>query len=109
MAAVLLISSFLTGCGTSRIQQSLNDTYADKARADAAQVALRAADKAIDEARRMPDFPAECRLTWRSGTLLDEDSGVSNLKYDQALGRANKQITWCAGWYDRTKAAREPK
>jgi hypothetical protein len=99
----------LTGCATNKAQRSLAEAYADKARADAAQVAMRAADKAIEDARRMPDLPAECRRTWRSGTQLDEDAGASNLKYDQALGDANKQITWCAGWYDRTQAGREPK
>lgn len=106
---VLSISFSLTGCATNRFQKSLNEAYADRARANAAQVALQAADKAIEEARRMPEYPHECRTEWRSGTLLTDKQSVSNIKYDQALGSANSQIRKCAGWYDQTRAAREPK
>ena len=110
MLAIVLLTSFcLAGCGTNKAQRSLNEALADKAKANAAQVALRAADKAITEARRMPTYPPECLKEWRSGTKLGDRLDVSNVKYDQALGGANGQIRWCGEWYLRNWKAREPK
>lgn len=106
---MLLTSFSLAGCATNRFQKSLDEAYADRARANAAQVALQAADKAIEQARRMPPYPPECLKEWKSGTRLGDRLDASNIKYDQALGGANGQIRWCGEWYLRNWKAREPK
>ena len=102
-----LISSCLTACTTDKA--ALDKAYVDKARAGVVGEALTEADRAVAEARRMPDYPAGCRRHHYSGVKLADKLGVANKKADIALGDANKQTDACAGWYDETKAAREPK
>lgn len=104
---VLLISSCLTACTTDKA--ALGKAYAEKAKAGVVGEALAQANRAVTEARRMPDYPPECRRHHRSGVKLGDKLGVANKKADIALGNANSQIDACAGWYDGTKAAREPK
>ncbi|ESY48997.1 MULTISPECIES: hypothetical protein [unclassified Mesorhizobium] len=87
----------------------MDKAYADKARAGVVGDALSAADRAVAEARRMPDYPARCRRHHFSGVVLRDKLGVANKKADIALGNANQQTDACAVWYDVTKAAREPK
>jgi len=109
LATVLLTTCFLAGCTTNKAQRQVEASAAAKATASTAPVALQAADAVIAEARRMPDLPSECRRIWHSGILKGDRLDVANIKADQALGGANNQIRWCAGWYDRTRTAREPK
>ncbi|CAN7165767.1 hypothetical protein LJR234_000341 [Mesorhizobium amorphae] len=71
--------------------------------------ALTEADRAVAQARRMPDYPPGCRRHHRSGVRLGDKLGVANKKADIALGNANDQIDACAAWYDERRAAREPK
>ncbi|SDA39305.1 hypothetical protein [Mesorhizobium qingshengii] len=87
----------------------MDKAYADKAKAGVVGEALTEADRAVAEARRMPDFPGDCRRHHFSGVKLGDKLGVANKKADLALGDANKQTDACAAWYDGTKAAREPK
>ncbi|MER9545595.1 hypothetical protein NKI72_26680 [Mesorhizobium sp. M0437] len=97
----------MTACTTDKA--ALGKAYADKAKASVVVEALTQADRAVAEARRMPDYPSECRRHHRSGVKLGDKLGVANKKADIALGNANDQIDGCAGWYDERKAAREPK
>lgn len=97
----------MTGCATNKAL--FGQAYADKAKANAAKDAVTAAEKIVQEARRMPDFPVECRKLWRSGVALGDRLDTATKKTDNALGGANKQIAKCAAWYDRTRKAREPK
>lgn len=101
----LLISSCLTACTTDKA--ALGKAYGDKARAGVVGEALTEADRAVAQARRMPDYPSECRRHHHSGVRLGDKLGVANKKADIALGNANTQIDACAGWYDERKAARE--
>lgn len=87
----------------------MGKAYADKARAGVVGDALTEGDLAVAEARRMPDYPRDCRRHHFSGVKLGDKLGVANKKADLALGDANKQTDACAAWYDRTKAAREPQ
>lgn len=103
----MLTSLSLTGCGTDRAL--FNRAAVDKARAGQVEVALAAAEKSVQEARRMPLLPSECRKQWRSGVQLGDRLDVATKKTDIALGGANKQINKCAAWYDATRRAREPK
>ncbi|MER9768852.1 hypothetical protein NKJ09_22630 [Mesorhizobium sp. M0189] len=102
-----MISSSLTGCATNRAL--LGQAYGDKAKANVAKEAVTAAEKIVQEARRMPAYPAECRKQWRSGVGLGDRFDTAAKKTDNALGGANKQIANCTAWYDRTRKAREPK
>lgn len=97
----------MTACTTGKA--ALDKASADKARANVVGEALSEADRAVAEARRMPDYPAGCRRHHRSGIQLGDKLGVANKKADIALGNANGQIDACARWYDSTKASREPK
>ncbi len=105
---VALVSLCLTACATDKAAL-LSKAYTDKASVDSAKEATTAAEKIVQEARRMPMLPAECRQHWRSGILLHDRLDTANLKADAALGGVNRQIDGCAGWYDATRAAREPK
>jgi hypothetical protein len=102
-----LICSSTTGCATNSFR--INAAYADKAKADQVKVALAIAEKRVQQARRMPDYPAVCDTLWHSGVELADRLDVAAKKGDIALGGANKQITACAAWYRKTQAAREPK
>lgn len=102
-----LISGSLTGCATNK--WLLGQAYSDKAKANVAKEAVAAAERIVQEARRMPDYPALCRRQWHSGVLLQDRFDTATKKSDNALGGANGQIAWCAAWYDRNKLAREPK
>ncbi|MBZ9678914.1 hypothetical protein [Mesorhizobium sp. ES1-1] len=97
----------MTACTTDKA--ALNKAYADKARAGVVGEALTEADRAVSDARRMPDYPGDCRRHHFSGIKFGDKLGVANKKADIALGAANKQTDACAAWYDVTKAAREPK
>ncbi|MER9524067.1 hypothetical protein NKI96_10825 [Mesorhizobium sp. M0292] len=102
-----MVSLSTTGCATNSFR--LNTAYADKAKADQVKVALAAAEKRVQEARRMPDWPAICDTLWHSGVQVKDGINVATWKGDVALGGANKQIIKCAAWYRKTQAAREPK
>ncbi|MER8786295.1 hypothetical protein NKH71_00255 [Mesorhizobium sp. M0983] len=97
----------MTACTTDKA--ALGKAYADKAKAGVVEEALAQADREVLEARRMPDYPPECRRHHRSGIKLGDKLGVANKKADIALGNANAQIDGCAGWYDERRAARDPK
>lgn len=97
----------MTGCATDK--WLLGQAYSDKAKADVAKEAVAAAEKIVQEARRMPSFPPECRRRWRSGVTMGDRFDTATKKTDNALYEANKQIAKCAAWYDRTRLAREPK
>ncbi|MBT1154393.1 hypothetical protein J1C56_02180 [Aminobacter anthyllidis] len=87
---MVLISLSLTGCITS-----------DRARlADAkrAQVAAEATRAAIQEAAKVPEKPADCRIKERSSVKLGDRLDVALLKTDRALGRANARIDRCWAW-----------
>lgn len=103
----MLISGSLTGCATSKFR--IGQAYSDKAKANVAKEALAAAEKIVQEARRMPSFPAQCERQWRSGVIMGDRFDTATKKTDNALGGANKQIAWCAAWYHRNRLAREPK
>ncbi|RWE37473.1 hypothetical protein [Mesorhizobium sp.] len=81
----------------------------EKAKADAVKTALAEAEKRVQEARRMPPWPPECKRHHYSGILLDDGIYVSNVKADTALGDANEQTDACTALYNGWRAAREPK
>lgn len=87
----------------------MNQAYSAKAKAETTPTALAEAEKRVQEARRMPVYPARCKETHRSGVLLNDRLDVANQKGDDALGAANDQIIWCAAWYIKNFDAREPK
>lgn len=98
MMLVPLMVLFLSGCGTAdqaRLDQSARTT------AQAGQVG-----DAITAARALPDQPADCRRTERSGVQPGDRLDVALVKTDQALGRANQRTTRCADWYATLQAAR---
>lgn len=99
--------SFLGGCATNK--QLFDQAYVQKAKADAVKIALTEAEKRVQEARRIPVWPPECRLHHYSGILLDDGIYVSNVKADSALSDANDQTDACAALYDKWREAREPK
>lgn len=103
----MLTSICLSGCATDKFR--LNRAYSDKAKAEAAKTALAEAEKRVQEARRMPVYPAYCKQKHYSGVLLHDRLDVANEKGDIALGAANDQIAWCATWYAKNFDAREPK
>ena len=103
----MLISASLTACGHDKAAQ-LGGAYTDKAKAEAATIARHEADRLIMQARRMPELPGECRREHFSGTTANDTYKTSAKKGDNALYEANRQIRGCAGWYDATRAAREP-
>ncbi|MGX9145956.1 hypothetical protein [Mesorhizobium sp. 128a] len=98
----------MTGCGTDKAKL-LGDAYTDKAKVDVAKEVTAAAEKIVQEARRMPVYPAQCRRHGHTGVALNDWYDVANQKADNAMGEINKQIDWCAAWYDRNQKAREPK
>jgi hypothetical protein len=104
---VLSIGLSTTGCATNKAR--IDAAAADKARAGQVEVALAAAEKQVQQARRMPDYPAGCRALHFSGVEIADRYDVATKKTDIALGDANKQIGKCAAWYDRTQKGREPK
>lgn len=94
------MAALLTACATGDPQARLNE--AARQRADTSL--------AVDAARRaarLPDQPADCRRTERSGVEPGDRLDVAALKTDQALGRANARIDRCAAWYDDLKESRE--
>ncbi|MER9833425.1 hypothetical protein NKJ28_00410 [Mesorhizobium sp. M0145] len=97
----------MTGCATNKAL--LGQAYTDKAKAEAAQTALQAAEKRVQEARRMPDWPDKCRRHHHSGIVLGDRQSVANKKADNAIGAANDQTDACAALYDAWQKAREPK
>lgn len=105
--AVLSISSFSTGCTTNRA--AFSAAYVEKAKADAVKIALAEAEKRVQEARRMPLWPSQCRTHHRSGIELGDGLYIGNKKADIAIGDANDQTDACAALYDRWRKAREPK
>ncbi|RWO06302.1 MAG: hypothetical protein EOS07_21925 [Mesorhizobium sp.] len=102
-----MTSSFLTGCATNKAL--LAKAYTDKAKAEAAQTALQAAEKRVQEARRMPAWPDECRRHHHSGIVLGDRQDVANWKADNAIGAGNDQTDACAALYDKWRNAREAK
>lgn len=102
-----MTSFCLSGCATDKFR--LNQAYSDKAKAEASATALGVAEKRVQEARRMPSYPARCKRTHRSGVMLNDRLDVANEKGDIALGAANDQIIWCTAWYAKNFNAREPK
>ncbi|AZO29444.1 hypothetical protein [Mesorhizobium sp. M1B.F.Ca.ET.045.04.1.1] len=102
-----MISISLTGCATNK--WLLGQAYSDKAKADAAKEALAAAEKVVQDARRMPPYPPQCERQWHSGVTMGDRFDTATKKTDNALGGANGQIAWCAAWYHRNERAREPK
>lgn len=97
----------MTACATDRA--ALGQAYTDKAKVVAAREATAAAEKIVQEARRMPEYPAACRRHQHSGVLLKDTLPVANQKADNAIGAGNKQTDFCAAWYDQRRAAREPQ
>lgn len=97
----------MTGCATNKWR--ISQAYSDKAKANVAKEAVAAAERIVQEARRMPAYPLECRLQHRSGVTMGDRFDTATKKTDIALGDANKQIAKCAAWYDRNRLAREPK
>ena len=69
---------------------------------DAKQVsqALGVAEAERRTGRTLPDYPADCRRTHRSGVRAGDRLDAALVKTDRALLRANGQIRACAGWYD---------
>jgi hypothetical protein len=100
-------SLFLTACATDRAK--LGDAYVAKVKIDAAKEATAAAEKIVQEARRIPLLPSECRSHWHSGIMLHDRLDTANVKADGALGGANRQIDKCAAWWDEIRKSREPK
>lgn len=96
----------MSACATNK--ELFDRAYVEKAKADAVKTALAEAEKRVQEARRMPVWPPECRLHHYSGILLDDGMYVSNVKADSALGDANDQTDECSALYDKWRAAREP-
>lgn len=105
--AVLSISSFLTGCTTDRA--AFSAAYVEKVKADAVKTALAEAEKRVQEARRLPLWPADCRRHHHSGIDLGDGLYVANKKADIAIGNANDQTDACAALFDKWRRAREPK
>ena len=70
---------------------------------DSARVAEAAAQKAVLEADRLPDLPADCRKQERAGLSQGERLDVAVLKLDAALTRQNARGERCAAWFDRVR------
>ncbi|MFB9340587.1 hypothetical protein ACFFTN_01545 [Aminobacter aganoensis] len=85
-----MISLSLTGCATG-----------DRARLSAAKQAeatAQATRNALQEAAKVPDKPADCRSTERSGVKLNDRLDIALVKTDRALSRANARIARCWAW-----------
>lgn len=95
----LLMLIYLAGCEPGRHALAARD------RASAEQVpqALSVADEERRIGRSIPDYPDECRRTYRSGVAVDDRLDAALVKADRALSRANGQIRECAGWYDEMR------
>ena len=87
MLPVLLIVLFLTGCATANRQ---------------ATDAARAAGE-LEATKRLPEYPADCRRTSRSGVRSAERLDVALIRTDQALTQQNARTRRCAQWYDGVK------
>jgi hypothetical protein len=92
------IPVFLTGCATSDLDRLTS------AKVTEAQIAN--VEAMIAEARRVPDYPADCRKLERSGVRPGDRLDVAVLKGDQAIGRGNARAQRCAAWYDALRKAR---
>ncbi|WP_339760685.1 hypothetical protein [uncultured Hoeflea sp.] len=93
----------LIGCADGRF------VAAERERANAEQVskALSVADEERRIGRTLPEYPAGCRTTYRSGVAVGDRLDAALIKSDRALSRANGQIRECAGWYDEMKTGIE--
>jgi hypothetical protein len=96
---VLLILISLAGCADGRF------VAAERERASAEQVenALSVAEEAQRIGRTLPEYPEDCRRTYRSGVTTGDRLDAALVKTDRALFRANGQIRECATWYDEVK------
>jgi hypothetical protein len=94
-----LILTSLIGCADGRFIES------ERERASAEQVenALSVAEEAQRIGRSLPEYPEDCRRTYRSGVNEGDRLDAALVKTDRALSRANSQIRVCAGWYDEVK------
>ena len=99
MGIVLLTLIFLASCADGRFIQ------AERERASAEQVedALSVADEERRIGRSLPEYPAECRRTHRSGVAAGDRLDAALVKTDRALSRANGQIRECAAWYSELR------
>ena len=97
---VLSMTVSLAGCGTD---SAYRDAVVGKTVAEQTGAALAVADREREVGRELPDYPAECRRTWRSGVRVGDRLDAAALKADVALGNANAQITACARWYDKVR------
>ncbi|WP_420408714.1 hypothetical protein [Hoeflea sp.] len=91
-----MIPISLVGCADGRFIE------AERERASAEQVedALSVAEEAQRIGRTLPEYPEDCRRTYRSGVNEGDRLDAALVKTDRALSRANSQIRVCAGWYD---------
>jgi len=84
---------FLSACAVDRDIRA-----AARQQADASQVAA-----ALAAASAVPDLPADCRVTERSGIGEGDRLDTALLKADAAAARANARIQRCAAWHDQIR------
>lgn len=89
----------LIGCAPA----NLDRFAADEARAGQVSAALAVADEERRVGRDLPEYPPGCRTRYRSGVVAADRLDAALIKTDRALARANKQIGWCAAWFDDWK------
>ena len=86
---VMCLLILLAGCGTNDHLNKISELEA-----------------VIEQSRNLPDYPEDCRKTERTGITSGDRLDTANIKADQAVGRGNKRVIRCAGWYDDLKSAR---
>lgn len=87
----------LTGCAAKRATQEA------VALPTLAQVA-EDAKKALAEAEKLPEQPADCRKKESSGVKKGDRLDAAYLKAERALQRQNDRTGRCASWYDRLRS-----
>lgn len=80
---------------------------AERATAISVPDIVAAAEAESEAAATLPDLPADCRRTERTGVQTGDRLDAAVLVSDGALGRANARIVRCAAWHDELRRERK--
>lgn len=103
---VLLMSLFLTGCGTNNAADRLAGAKISEETGKQLDKQAVIADNRVKEALKLPPYPAACSKTVNSNIKKGDRLDIALDKADIALLSANNTIRRCANWYNSQRTQR---
>lgn len=103
---VLLMSLFLTGCGTNNAADRLSGAKIAEETGKQLDRQTVIANNRVKEALRLPPYPASCSKTVNSNIKRGDRLDIALDKTDIALSSANNIIRRCANWYNSQRTQR---